>query len=264
MNEFFNHLKCGNRVKLAEHVSSFERRFTNIGEDCKAQGLAGWFCYKRSLNLSAQMIYRWHFGFRGKLVPRQVLGKGVEMALAYFRLTGERLTAATPDTEWTAEGDWFQPYCEALLLATLAGAKRERAQLSDCLHPNLVVEETAIPIERALGDVVLSVAASFQSRAMDTTTLVERLQKCRKQRPKLLYRAWQALESGKRQAFVAAITDSTVNFAKTTAEDDVPLTAIALQESILVALAYERGWTDLSFKLPIAARLVTHQSLELS
>lgn len=111
---------------------------------------------------------------------------------------------------------------------------------------------------------MLCIAASFQSREMDTAPLVERLQKCSKQRPKLLYRAWQALESGERQAFAKAIIDSAVNFAKTTAEDDVPLTAIALQESILVALAYERGWTDLSFELPIAARLVTHQSLELS
>lgn len=109
MNDFFNYLKCGTKVKLAEHVSSFERRFANLGEDCQAQGRGGWFCYKRSLNLSAQMIYRWHFGFRGKLVPRQVLGKGVEMAQAYFRLTGERLAKTTPDTEWTAEGTGSNP-----------------------------------------------------------------------------------------------------------------------------------------------------------
>lgn len=91
-----------------------------------------------------------------------------------------------------------------------------------------------------------------------------RLAKCRKQRPKLIFKAWQALRSGDREKFSATLSDSTANFAKTTAEDDRPLTAVAVQESIFAALAYERGWTDLTFDLPIAARLVTHQSLELT
>ena len=71
------------------------------------------------------------------------------------------------------------------------------------------------------------------------------------------------LQGGDREKFAAAIADSTANFAKTTADDDRPRTSVAVQESILAALAYERGWIDLEFGLPIAARLVTHQSLEL-
>lgn len=92
--------------------------------------------------------------------------------------------------------------------------------------PGLVVEEEAIPIEPALGDALLCIAASFQSSAMKTGTLVERLQKCCKRRPKLLFNAWQALQSGDR-----------ANFGKMTADDDRPLTAVAVLESSLAALA---------------------------
>lgn len=98
---------------------------------------------------------------------------------------------------------------------------------------------------------------------MGTAPLVERLQKCRKQRPKLLFKAWEALQGADRPKFHSALADSTANFAKTTADDDRPRTAVAVQESILAALAYEHGWTDLEFELPVAARLVTHQSLGL-
>ncbi len=209
------------------------------------------------------MLDWWHFGFRGKLTPRRIAEKGVEMALTYFDVVGERLAKARPKMHWTKEVAWFMPYSHAIFMSTLAGCTRERTRLSDFLHTKLAVETVAIPIEPALGDVLLCMGAQFQSKPMDTAPPKDRLLKCRKQRPKLLFKAWQALESGDRAKFTAALADSTANFAKTTADDDRPSTAIALQESILAALAYERGWTDLSFDLPIAARLVTHQSLEM-
>ncbi|HUY91861.1 MAG TPA: hypothetical protein VMV10_24180 [Pirellulales bacterium] len=186
------------------------------------------------------------------------------MALVYFDVVRDQLAKMTADTPWNEQARWFEPYSEVLLLATLGGQTRERMQLSELLHPKLVVEDLALPhTEAAIGDLLLCIAASFQSSPMDTAPLEARLQKSRKRRPKLLYKAWQALQSGDSAKFSAALAESTANFAETTAKDDHPLTAIALQESILAALAYERGWTDLSFELPIAARLVTHQSLEL-
>ncbi|HEX7446064.1 MAG TPA: hypothetical protein VF306_00890 [Pirellulales bacterium] len=210
------------------------------------------------------MIYWWHFGFRGNLKPRQILDKGVEMALTYFEVVSDRLAKARPKMHWTKEVAWFEPYSLALLMATLVGRTRERTRLSDHLHPNLAVETVAIPIEPALGDVLLCIAAPLQSKPMDIAPIKERLQKSRKQRPKLLLKTWQALQSGDRAKFASGLADSTANFAKTTADDDRPSTAIALEESILLALAEERGWTDLSFDLPIAARLVAHRSLEMA
>lgn len=266
MNDFFNQIKCDTPQELARQVKFSEEEFPVLGDDCAALGPQGNrpFCYQICVSRCAQMVYRWHFGFRAAVPLEKILKKGVDMALTYFGLVRDDLAKMTAQTDWREQAAWFEPYSESLLLATLAGCTRERTQLSDLLHPALSVERMALPhTEAALGDVLLCVAASFQSSAMDTAPILERLQKCRKQRPKLLFKAWQALESGDRTKFASALADATANFAKTTADDDSHHTAVALQESILAAIAYERGWTDLSFELPIAARLVTHQSLEL-
>lgn len=264
MNRFFEQLKCGNPKKLTEQVKSSERSFSTLGDDCRSDECVNKAaCWRFHIIDCAWMIYRWHFGFRGKLPPQKIVTKGVEMGLTYFDVVRDPLAKARAGMRWDKEVKWFEPYSLAVLMASLGGCMEERQRLSNFLHPKLVVEMVAIPTEPALGDVLLCIAASFQSKPMATAPLVERLKKCRKQRPKLLFKAWQALEDGDRAKFVSALADSTANFGKTTAEDDVPLTAVAVQESILAALAYERGWTDLEFELPIAARLVTHQSLEL-
>ncbi len=266
MNELFNQVKCGIPMRLADQAKTSEDDFPTLGDFCRSDECGNKAsCWRTCISNCVQMIYRWHFGFRGKFSPHEILEKGVEMALTYFGVVDDRLQKMTADTDWKEQADWFQPYSEALLMATLAGRTHERTQLSGFLHAALMVEWGAPPgTEPALGDVLLCIAASFQPSPMDTAPLAERLQKCRKRRPKLLYKAWQALNSNDRPLFASALADSTANFAKTTAYDADPLTAIALQESILAALAYERGWTDLEFELPIAARLVTRQSLELN
>lgn len=268
MNELFNQVKCGIPLRLADQAKTSEDDFPTLGDRCRLLGPQGnkASCWCSCVTDCTQMIYRWHFGFRGRFSPREILEKGVEMALAYFGVANDRLQKMTAETDWKEVADWFEPYSRALLMATLAGRTHARRQLSDFLHPRLVPEVVgaSVEIEPAAGDVLLCIAASFQSSPMETAPLAERLQKCRKRRPKLLYKAWQALNGNDRPLFVSALADSTANFAKTTAYDARPLTAIALQESILAALAYERGWTDLEFELPIAARLVTHQSLELN
>lgn len=266
-NPFFNELQCGDPKQEAYRVKELEtKKFPTLGEDCNSLGPQGNkpFCYKTCINSCIWIVYDWHFGFRSALRPQEVAEKGVEMALAYFGTVGERLAKATANMDWAEEVAWFEPYSQALLMATLAGRTRERTQLSDFLHPGLTVEKMAVPrIEAALGGVLLCIAASFQSSPMNTAPLEQRLKKSRNERLKLLFNAWQALQSGDRAKFAAALADSTANFAKTATGDDRPLTAIALLESILAGLAYERGWTDLSFELPIAARLVTHESLEM-
>lgn len=129
------------------------------------------------------------------------------------------------------------------------------------LQPTL----TPVNLPQASSCAVTDIAtpnSAFQSSPMDTTALLKRLRKSRRARSRLLFESWQALESGDRAKFIAALTESTSNFAKKAA-DDRPRAAIALPESNLAALAHERGWTDLEFDLPIAARLVTQTSLEL-
>jgi hypothetical protein len=265
MNQFYDYVKCGNPQKLAEETKAWEDNFSTLGDDCRSdECLSKDRCWRFHIFHCADTIYCWHFGFRGKLAPQRIMEKGVGIGLIYFGLVADRLAKMTAETGWTEQAAWFEPYSLALLLATLAGRSRERTELSDFLHPALTVEQLALPhTEAALGDVLLCIAASFQSSSMPVAPLEERLQKSRKKRPKLLFKAWQALNSNERAKFVSAIADSTANFAKTVAEDFVPLNAVALQESILLALAHERGWTDLSFELPLAARLVTHESLEL-
>lgn len=266
-NPFFNELQCGDPRKLASGAKAREKEFPALGEDCEALGAQGnpEFCYRMCISKCTWIIYDWHFGFRGALRPEIAVKKGVEMALRYFKVGRDRRTNATETLDWILGAAWLEPYSEALLLATLAGSTRERTLLSDYLHSGLTVEKMPLKhSEAALGGALLCIAASFQSSPMDTVPLLKQMQKSRKRRPKLLIEAWQALRDGNQTKFTAALVDSTANFAKTTADDNRPVTAIALQESILAGLAYERGWTDLSFDLPVAARLLTRHSLDMN
>jgi len=265
-NPFFNELQCGAPKNLVYDLKAREKEFPTLGEDCEAIGAQGnpAFCYRMCLAKCAWIIYDWHFGFRGALRPEIAAKKGVEMSLRYFKLVRDQMAKATENPNWTEGTAWLEPYSEALLLVTVAGSTRERTLLSDDLYSGVAVEKMALKhSEAALGVLLLCIAASFQSLPKDAAPLLKRLQKSRKVRPKLLLEAWQALRDRNQAKFIAALADSTENFAKATADDGRPSTAIALQESILVGLAYERGWSDLSFDLPIAARLVTRQSLEM-
>lgn len=258
-NAFFNELQCGDPKKLTYCAKCLEKEFPAMGDDCESLGPQGnpAFCYRLCVDKCVWALYDWHFGFRGALRPLDVVTKGVEMALKYFRVVGDRLAKATANADSTQDAAWFEPFSEALLLATLAGRTRERTLLSGYLHSALIVEKTAVPrTDAALGDLLLCIAASFQSSPMDTAPLLNRLRKSRKTRLHSLREAWQALENGDRGKFTAALAEATAAFAKTAANDR-PRAAVALQESILAGLAYERGWTDLSFESPIAARLVT-------
>ena len=268
MNDCFNFLKCGDPNDLSQRVTLFETKmFATLGDRCKdptaVSSVA--YCYKSCINSCAWTIYLWHFGFRGALTPKQILDKGTEMATGYFGVVRDELADRGLRPRSPMDVRWFNPYCESLLMATLGGHTDERTQFSDCLHANFTIEASAAPhTEAALGGILLCIAKLFQSSAMDTAAIEERLTQSRKKRPKLLFKAWQALQGGDREEFASALADSTANFAKTTADDTLPLNAVAVPESILAGIAYERGWTDLSFDLPIAARLVTHQSLGLA
>jgi hypothetical protein len=257
MNAFFDELKCGGPRDLAGRALYFEKEFGTLGEDCVRVGNVA-FCYRTAVVDCVWMLYLWHFGFHSSLSPVTILKKGVDLGQQYFETVRDDLATAS------REIDWFHPYSEAILMASLCGRTDERRELSDRLHSGLVVEETAIPIEPTLGDFLLCLASSFQTSPMDVGDVEERLRSSRKKRPKLLLNAWDALNGDDRQKFVSAIEASTANFAKTTAEDDLPIGAIAVLESILVALADEHGWTDLGFETKTAARIVTRSSLGLT
>lgn len=264
-NPFFNEIQCGDPKKLTYAAKCLEKEFATMGDDCEALGPQGnpAFCYQLCIDKCIWILYDWHFGFRGALRPREVLTKGAEMALNYLRVVGDRLATARANGDSTVDA-WYGPYSAALLLTTLGGNTRQRTLLSDYLHAGLTVEKTIVPrTEAALGGVLLCIAASFQSSPMNVAPLVKRLQKARKTRAKLLFDAWQALQGGDQTRFTTALAESTAAFAKTAA-DDRPRAAVALPESILAGLAHERGWTDRSFESPIAARLVTRESLELN
>lgn len=238
MNRFLDYLKCGSPQSFADRVKVLEKQFPALGDECRGYpDMGAALCFAGCISRCVWMIYDRHFGFYGEVPAQQAMEKGVQMALTYFRFVGERLAKARAGMRWDKEVAWFEPYSQALLMATLGGLTQERRQLSEFLQPKLVVETVAIPIEAALGDVLLCVAGSLQSSPMDTAPIAARLQKCRKQRPKLLFKAWRALEAGDRATFASTLADSTANYAKTTADDHRMDRAIALLESILATLA---------------------------
>ena len=266
-NPYFNELRCGDLKQLAYVAKTRAAEFPEVGTDCEALGAQGnpAFCYRMSIAKCLWVVYDCHFGFCGALRPEVAAKKGLDMALKYFQVVRELLPTAADARDWMQGAAWVEPYSEALLLAILAGGTVERTMLSDYLLEDAIVDKLPLrPSAAALGVPLLCIAASFQSSQVDTNALIKRIQKSRQRRPSLLCEAWQALQNKNHSKFTAALADSTMIFARTTASDDRPFTAIALPESILAGLAYESGWTDLSFDLPVAARLVTRRSLAMN
>lgn len=266
-HSYFNELQCGDYKELTYRAKCLEEDFQTMGEDCESLGPQGnpAYCYRLCIDKCLWMLYDWHFGFRGATPPQDVVAKGVDMALKYFRLIADRLVTATANAEWMEDAAWFEPYSEALLLSTLGGYIRERTLLSDYVHLGLglATEKTTLSRNEAgLRDVLLCIAASFQSSPMDIAPLLKRLRKSRNSRLKPLLQAWEAIQSGHQAKFTGALTECIASFAKTAA-DNRPRAAIALMESILTCLAYERGWRNLDFELPIEARLVTRRSIDM-
>ncbi len=266
-NLFFNELQCGDPKQLAYCAKTREREFPELCTDCEALGAHGnpAFCYRMCIAKCLWIIYDWHFGFRGALQPEVAAKKGLDMASRYFKVVCEGLSKATETLDSMDGSTWVEPYSEALLLATLTGSTVERTMLSDYLLSNATVDKISLRHRDAvIGVALLCIAASPQTSNVHIRQLIKRLQKSRQRRPQLLLEAWQALQNENQSKFTAALADSTAIFATTTAGDDRPLTAVALPESILAGLAYERDWTDLSFDLPVAARLVTRHSLDMN
>ena len=195
MNEYFEKLKCGAPQKIADRMKSLEKRVPKLGEDCLSEKCAKanrpW-CFQDCINTCAQLIYSRHFGFGGPALDSEDL-EGVELAQTYFSMVGDDLAKAGGKRKRTDEIAWFEPYSETLLLSPLAGCTRPADANFRSAASDARCRRVAIPIELALGDVLLCMAASFQSSPMDTAPLQKRLKSSRKPRPKLLFKAWQSL-----------------------------------------------------------------------
>ncbi|HEY2253106.1 MAG TPA: hypothetical protein VGH74_18665 [Planctomycetaceae bacterium] len=99
MNAFFDELKCGNPRKLVENVKFCEKEFPKLGDDCLGKECAEEsrpFCFQMCISDCAQMIYRWHFGFRGKLPPQKRSGLRTRLDRSVIRAAHRRAAGDAP------------------------------------------------------------------------------------------------------------------------------------------------------------------------
>ncbi|TWT32081.1 hypothetical protein [Blastopirellula retiformator] len=200
-----------------------------------------------------------HFGFPYETPALAYCQKGLELAELYFNLVGPKILAAAPKVEW------YTVSLRSFLLASLSNQHEVRTQFADYLVPQLQVEPMAIPEEPLHGDLLLVIASSMRSEPMNVTQQLTQLGNSRKKRPKLLLQAFHALQNDDQAKFTQSIIASTDRFVNSSAcENNVLLDATAKLESVLVGLAWEKGWQDLDFPFETAARLITHRSIGIA
>lgn len=251
MNKNFKLVPCGSQAELKKSIKLFEDDF-KVAEPALESDPADLWGLSSAVNACFWPVAMWHFGFRTVQTPKDWSDKAMNVVHKFFSQPRGKILNSSEELEW------FQSFVEFSLLSYFATDPMEcRSAFASFLRADFTVEETAVPIEPALGDIALLIASSYQNAKVSSNSTIARLKKSRKRRPKLLLQAWTAILEDDPESFQSAIEDSIGNFAATTAEDDTPITAIALLESILVSITIENKWSSLSFQEEVAARLLT-------
>ncbi len=258
MNSHFDILRCGEPEDLASRAAFCDQHWGDADEwvrmdpsDLAMLALTASGCLWPVL-LS-------HFGFRGEHSIEEWCGRGCDLTIEFFRQPHRKIIAATERFRW------FECFCNVMLMSCFCPhGMPAREAFSQFLQDDWQVEITAIRIEPALGRIALLMASEYNEKLSQVVDIKNAKPRWKKHAKSLLY-AWNALKAGDQSQFIESLTEAVTEHArKTKGDENLPITAIAILESAMLGRAYEKGWTDLKFPPEIAARLVTHHSLELA
>jgi len=210
-----------------------------------------------------------HLGAPASTTNASVVEQGAELSQQYFAdpwsKSHEYDQKALCKQRNNKELVWFEPFRLGFLMSLLANRLDVATTLADWTESWMVPEPVAIPFDPLLGKFYLALASDFRrSQLEDRAEMEQAIAKSRKKEPKLLYATWQAVRDADQAAFEAAFQASLEHFEKTFTPTVVAYEYIALNQSILLAAARHRGRALPALTRRQQARLLTHESLNLS
>lgn len=169
-----------------------------------------------------------------------------------------------PDNE-RFSGEWFQIFPKALWLALMIDDDESIEIIADWVESWFTIGWMPTPVDTAMGQLLISVAATFRSTPlvgqveMESVILV-----CRKKAPKVLFEAWNAARNGNQNEFEKQLEKSVKDFRNKQKEEANPLYALAMFQSIVLAGARKLGRSLPDYSPEIWASLPTSESVGLS
>lgn len=164
---------------------------------------------------------------------------------------------------------WIQPFSQGLLIGLLTERWDDIAKVCSWVEADLPPEYTGGDFEDELVHVYRSIAAGLRPEPMPGLEEVEaQILKCRKQRPKLLFQAWQAAREGDQKAFEEAFLKALKHFEENFDPENsdpgdycVPFNWIAPHHSVLAMAAMCLGMKLPPLSPKQDAWIITRQSL---
>lgn len=208
-----------------------------------------------------------HLGF-GKLdSPEFVLNRGFDVVVDYFCGTWWRndrdSVQALDKSRKRARLYWADCFSQGIMLGLLSERWKEVAKVCGWVEANLK-HEYPRDYEDELISVYKSIAAGLRKEPMTGLDRIEKqIMKCRVDRPKLVFQAWNAARTGNQAGFEEWLVKSLEHFVANIPPNPIPLDAVALHSSVVCAAGRRLGMKLPALPPKLEAVLMTRESLGL-
>ncbi|PQO41985.1 hypothetical protein C5Y93_26865 [Blastopirellula marina] len=198
--------------------------------------------------------------YAGAPKSTEFLTAGCQAALKYFQYQTGRSKPYDGDC-------YIEELEQALLLAVLADDWTTFAELCETMRPHLASSKVRMPDDppEEEGMVLLVMGSTFRAKKIKgVDKFHEKIRKSRKKRCHFLLDAWEAIEQENWEAFQKALTAATKKHITRTSKAkswyEMSM-MIAKPESILWAIARQRGMPEIELAEEVADRIITPETI---
>lgn len=212
-----------------------------------------------------------HLGLPVHFTLEEVIAVGVEAALRYFRggwaiyrPDEANLIRKSIDNK---ELEWYSPFRQGWLIASLSQNRAALHELADWLEPWLEPIKLIEKTDPLFAKLYLLMAQPFRREPfLQAVNYEDLLKKTRKKEIKALYRTWDCILNRDQAGFEQGVIDSVTLWEQSRHDGQpaFPRNCIAEEASALLATGRLQGLRVPSFSPPIAARLLTPESVGFS
>jgi hypothetical protein len=211
----------------------------------------------------------YHLGYNVPVRPKEFLNRGVAVAVHYFCddwWKGDKdATRAMDKSRNRRDLNWFEAFSRGLLLGLLSERWQDVARVCSWVEADLRPEYMGDEIEDELVHVYRSVAAGLRPEPMPGLEKCEaKILKCRLQRPRLLFQAWDAARRKDQAAFNVSLVKSLEHFDANPGFRPIAENWIATHQSVVALAARRLGLALPELPPKLEAVLLTRESLGLS
>ena len=260
------------RIPLSELQTHYERRFTGIQQYTSQTMLSA---REDDVYYCLEILSANHLQLPGTHSPEQWLERGIDCARHHFldewEIDGDpRHCLVWEKREKPRELQWYKAFSRGLILLLLSDERGERFDEFCCwpwaeLEPEYAGMGDDLEVEIAYMFIII--AAAFRSEPMEGfDELLDKMQKCRLRRPKLLLKSWEAVLAKDQKAFDQAMAKSIQHCIKSKNKD--PRSAmmeerLAFPQTAICLAAQRLGLSFPDLPRELANYIMTRESIGL-